>query len=115
MLEAVSDAEESSKDRKNSEDHERTEHYPRTLVRPSVAVRVVTMRIISMRIMTVRFLHCRAAIIATEGHVHQAEHIKGSDESSDHADQPVDPACAKGLPENFVFGPEAGQRRNAGD
>src|SRR5258708_12542357 len=54
-----------------------------------------------------------ASILAAERHVHQTEHIEGSDERSNHADQPIHPTRVIGLPKYLVLGPEPGQRRNS--
>src|ERR1700676_3377735 len=68
---------------------------------------------VTVVIMTMRILRHGAPILAAECHVHQPEHIKGCNESRNHADQPIHPARAKGLPKNLVLGPEASERRDA--
>src|SRR5438270_12226733 len=59
------------------------------------------------------------AAFAEEGHEPQPEHIKGGQTGGDPADQPEDPASVRligeCLPENFVFGEEAAEGREAGD
>src|ERR1700694_2540749 len=75
----------------------------------------MTVVIMTMRIVTMRIVRHGALILAAECHVHQPEHIKGCDESGNHSDQPIHPACVKGFPKNLVLGPEARERRDACD
>src|ERR1700686_3279934 len=109
----------SSKNRQDGKDHERTQHHPRALMWLAVAVPmtviIVTMRIVTVRIVTTSIWRRGAPILAPECHIHQPEHIKGCDESGNHSDQPIHPACVKGFPENLVLGPEASERRDACD
>src|ERR1700687_6501017 len=63
-------------------------------------------------IVTVRFLYRRAPILTAKCHVHHPKHIEGRDERGNDADQPIHPACIKGLPKNLVLGPEASERRD---
>src|SRR6202140_2121544 len=85
-----------------------------------------------MAFMTMFIVHCMSisrlvrdvvcgrasAIITKECQEPEAEHIKGSNECSGHADRPVHPTsiwtrvC---LPQNLVFRKKSGQRRKAGN
>src|SRR6202521_4919398 len=102
----------SSKNRQDGKDHQRTQHHPWALMRLAVPV-TMTVIIVTMRVVTMSILRHGAPILAAECHVHQPEHIKGCDESGNHSDQPIHPACVKGFPENLVLGPEASERRDA--
>src|SRR6202795_1300399 len=108
-FEMISVSYESPKDRQHSKDHERTQHYPRALMWLAVPMAMTVI------IVTMSILRRAAAVLAAECHVHQPEHIKGCNESSNHADQPIHPACVKGFPKNLVLGPEASERWNARD
>src|ERR1035438_5076960 len=75
----------------------------------------MTVIIVTMSAMAVRLLRSGTAILASEGHVHQPEHIEGGDERGNNAKQPIHPVRFEGSPENFVLGPETSKRWNARD
>src|SRR4029077_4262933 len=75
----------SSKNRQDGKDHQRAQHHPRALMWLAVAA-PMTVVIVTMRIATMSILRRDAAVLAAERHVHQPEHIKGCNESCNHAD-----------------------------
>src|SRR5205085_6794303 len=59
-------------------------------------------------------------LIAQEGHSNESGHIKGCARRRNRRDQPEHPAvwneCGRsGVPQNFIFRPEAAERNNAAD
>ncbi len=124
MFEAISVADESPDDRQHGQDHQRPQHHPRAFMRLAVSVwrgnscprsaRLIVITV-PISITAMGSVHCRASVLAAECHVHQPEHIERRDESGNHANQPIDRACAIGFPKNFVFRPEARERRDARD
>src|SRR6185437_15750070 len=101
----------SAKHRKERENHQRNQHDLWTLVNAAVPMSVRAMSIMAMAVMTVTGFSL-STILAEERHEPQSEHVERSDEGGDHADQPINPICLVGAPQDFVFAEEARQARN---
>jgi hypothetical protein len=115
MLEASTNANVSTNHRKQRQDAKRRKHDPWALMGfampMSPVARFVVHRVSVSRLMF-HVMRSRAApVFASESEKHQSEHVEGSDESGDDADQPIHPiptmSARIGLPKNLILGEEA--------
>src|SRR6185437_7398566 len=99
----------SAKHREERQNHQRNQHDLRAFVNAvAVSMPVRRMRVIAMTVTGFGL----SAILTEERHEPQSEHVERSDEGGDHADQPINPICLVGAPQDFVFAEEARQARN---